>query len=516
MTSAISVGIVGGGAAAVCILDGIEQSDLAPGQITVFEPAQQLWRGRPYQADLPSVRVNIPPGGMSVRASDDGHFQRWLEATGRAPDQHNPFYDPWCEATFVPRAVFGDYLAHAATVAIEGLRSRGWHVEVVRDRVDHAAPLGDRVTLRTEGGRHVTVGYVLLCIGAGHPADSYQLTDMPGFVTEPYPLAEKLAEIDQGADVSVLGSGLTGVDAVLSLAACGHRGRIRMLSRSGVLPAVRQKVLSHTMLHFTAKRFRAAARRGETVGLAELVSIMASEIEAAGGNPKALANEIGQVEQEDPVKRLRRQLAQVADADPGLRILQRAVPVAGPDVWPLLPVDEQVDVLRRRYRTVMSLCCPMPPTSARRLLELVDAGQLEIVAGLRHLAGHPQGGFSVVTTEDERHTDVVINAVNPPLHRTDPGTEPLITSLVQSGVTVRHPLGGVRVARATSGLAVSQGVSSRIYALGALASGSLFFTFGMPSIVDRAEDIVHALISNAGREAGAYANGQFCKANSTV
>jgi uncharacterized NAD(P)/FAD-binding protein YdhS len=516
MTSAISVGIVGGGAAAVCILDGLEQSDLAPGSITVFEPTQQLWRGRPYQPDLPSVRVNIPPGGMSVRPSDDGHFQRWLEATGRAPDQHNPFYDPWCEATFVPRAVFGDYLAHAATVAIERLRSRGWHVEIVRDRVDHAAPVGNRVTLRTEGGQHVTVSYVVLCVGAGQPADSYQLAGTPGFVAEPYPLAEKLAGIEQGADVSVLGSGLTGVDTVLSLAAGGHRGRIRMLSRSGVLPAVRQKVLSHTMLHFTAKRFRAAARRGETVGLADLVSIMATEIEAAGGDRAVLAAEIASVEQEDSVGRLRRQVAQVADPDPGLRILQRAVPVAGPDVWPLLPVDEQVDVLRRRYRTVMSLCCPMPPTSARRLLDLIDTGQLEIVSGLRHIAGRAQGGFSVITADGEQATDVVVNAVNPPLHRTDAGTEPLITSLVQAGVTLRHPLGGLRVARASSGLASTEGVSSRIYALGALASGSLFFTFGMPSIVDRAEDIVQALVSNAAQDADAYADGQFCKANSTV
>jgi uncharacterized NAD(P)/FAD-binding protein YdhS len=192
------------------------------------------------------------------------------------------------------------------------------------------------------------------------------------------------------------------------------------------------------------------------------------------------------------------------------------VPVAGPDVWPLLPVAEQVDVLRRRYRTVMSLCCPMPPTSARRLLDLIDTGQLEIVSGLRHLAGRAEGGFSVVTAEGEQSTDVVVNAVNPPLHRTDPGTQPLITSLIQAGVTARHPLGGVRVARASSGLAAAEGVSRRIYALGALASGSLFFTFGMPSIVDRAEDIVHALVSDAGRNTETYSAGPYCKADSTV
>jgi hypothetical protein len=33
----------------------------------------------------------------------------------------------------------------------------------------------------------------------------------------------------------------------------------------------------------------------------------------------------------------------------------------------------------------------------------------------------------------------------------------------------------------------------RLYALGDLAGGSLFFTFGMPSLVDRARDIVEDL-----------------------
>ncbi len=498
MTGALSIGIIGGGAAAVCVLDELEQADLEAGEITVFEPSEQLWRGRPYQADLPSVRVNIPPAGMSVRFTDAGHFERWLQAaTGLAPGPRHPHYDQWCEATFVPRPVFGDYLVHAATTAIQRLRARGWRVEVIRSRVEHASPVGDAVELRTEEGRHRRVGYAVLCVGAGHPADSYRLTGTPGFVAEPYPLAHTVANLDPGADVGVIGSGLTGVDTVLSLAARGHRGRIQLLSRSGVLPAVRQRLLPHTMRYFTAERFRSAARHGEIIGLADLISIMGAELDSAGGDRAALAIEVAAVDREDPVQRLRRQVAQVAAVDPGLRILQRAVPVAGPDIWPLLPATEQEDVLHHRYRTVMSLCCPMPPSSARRLLELIEDGQLELVSGLRRVAPCDGGGFSVQTRDGELRADVIINAVSPPLHRLDPGTEPLIASLVEAGVTRRHPLGGVHVARATSGLVAEAKVSTRFYALGALASGSLFFTFGMPSIVDRAHDIVQAVIAEA-------------------
>jgi uncharacterized NAD(P)/FAD-binding protein YdhS len=503
MTRPLTIGVVGGGAAAVCLLDAIEQTGGGPGEITVFEPAAAPWRGRPYQADVPAVRVNIPPEGMSVRQGDSGHFARWLAAGPGAAGPGNPHHDPWCDATFVPRAVFGDYLADAARGALDRLRSRGWRVELVAEAVDRAIPRGEGVVLGTGHGRRVPVRYAVLCVGAGRPADSYFLTGAGGFVPEPYPLARRLAGLDPDAEVGVVGSGLTGVDVVLALAARGHRGRIHLLSRSGALPAVRQRVVPYTMRHFTADRFRAAAARGESVTLSELAAVMRAELAGAGADPGTLAAEIAAVGREDPLRRLARQLAEVDAPDLGLRILQRAVPATGPDVWPLLPFAQQAEALRRHYRTVMSLCCPMPPSSARRLTALIGSGQLEIVPGVRHVAPLTRGGFGVVTDDGERRTDAVVNAVDAPAHRIPAAAEPLTASLIEAGITVRHPLGGVRVERATSGLSTGAAVDTRVYALGHLAAGSLFFTFGMPSIVDRAYDIARAVVADASADRSA-------------
>jgi hypothetical protein len=52
------------------------------------------------------------------------------------------------------------------------------------------------------------------------------------------------------------------------------------------------------------------------------------------------------------------------------------------------------------------------------------------------------------------------------------------------------------VDRATSRLIARGTADPRLYALGDLASGSLFFTFGLPSLVDRAIDIVAAVLDN--------------------
>jgi uncharacterized NAD(P)/FAD-binding protein YdhS len=495
----IRLGIVGGGASAVSLLDALAEAEAGPGSVTVFEPADHLWRGRPYQWDVPAVRVNIPPEGMTVRFGDSGHFQRWLDQRDLAFGSEGDFEDPYNGIRFVPRAVFGRYLEQAALEALVRLREQGWQTRVVRARVASARPAADGLELRTEHGERITVGQVVLCVGRGRPDDPYRLAGTPGFVADPYPLAHSLAALDPQAEVGVVGSGLTGTDVVLSLAARGHRGGIRLLSRSGVLPLVRQRPSSHTLQHFTAEKFRAAAAAGRTVSLDDLIAIMRAEFEAAGESIDAVLAEIAALDDEDPVGRLRRHLAEVASADRGLRILQQSVPATGPDVWPLLPEQDKAYLLRRHYRTLMSLCCPMPPASAATLLRLIDSGQLEIVPGVRRIEPADDTGFTVHTTPDApaRRLDVLVNALSTAKRGVPAEAGPLIDSLTGHGLAEPHPRGGLRVERATSRLVVAGTVRTDLYALGDLAAGSLLFTFGLPSIVDRAHDIAGALVEHA-------------------
>ncbi|SEF09588.1 Uncharacterized NAD(P)/FAD-binding protein YdhS [Streptomyces sp. 2112.3] len=495
MSRSVEIGVVGGGASAVCLLDALAQTHTPPGGITVFEPSPHLWRGRPYQPDVETVRVNIAPDGMSVRFGDSGHFPRWLAdrdaATGSGPD----FVDPLNRMRFVPRALYGQYLEDAAQAALAQLRERGWRIDIVREAVSAATPDDGQVALRTRSGRQAVVDYTVLCVGRGQPGDPYALTGTEGFIADPYPLSRTLTDIGPDDTVGVIGSGLTGIDVVLSLAGGGHRGRILLLSRSGVLPLVRQSPLPYTLQHFTAERFRGAAARGEMLTVDELVGVMRTEFSAAGEDFDSVTEEIAALTEEDPVRRLRRHLAEVHSPRRGLRILQHAVPATGPDIWPLLPEHEKTELLRTHYRSVMSLCCPMPPTAAARVLDLIDAGQLEIVSGIRHIEPSGGGAFTLHTDEEQPayRADRLVNAVSPSSGSLPLKAENLIASLTAAGLAQRHPRGGVTVDRPTSRLVVDGTADPRLYALGDLASGSLFFTFGLPSIVDRAYDIADAI-----------------------
>jgi uncharacterized NAD(P)/FAD-binding protein YdhS len=490
----LDIGVIGGGASAVCLVNALAgENDLTAGRIIIFEPSRNLWRGRPYQPDVDTVRVNAPPQDMSVCAGDDQHFTRWLTARNHVFGFDNAYVDPLVDTRFVPRATYGDYLEQSARAALLALVGRGWHVELVREPVDSATPVEDGIILRTTGGNTERVDRAVLCFGAGQPADVYSLAGSPHFVPDPYPVMRRLSGISPDATVAVIGSGLTAIDAVLALASMRHRGPIALVSRNGILPGVRQRPVHHPLRHFTPARFRAAAASGETMTLDKVVALMAAELAAAGEDIGALGAEVESVWCEEPVARLRRQLAAVDSPSMAIRILQQSVPDAGPDVWTALSEHEKDQLLRDHYRTAMSLCCPMPPSSASRLLSLFDSGQLTMVRGVRDIRASQDGGFTVSTDTSEHRSDVVINGVNARLRQFSPDAKPLIRSLVAAGVAEPHPRGGLAVERATSRLTVAGAPDDRLFALGDPGTGSLFFTFGVQSLVDRAVDIAHTI-----------------------
>lgn len=487
------VGVIGAGPSAVTLLDGLAQErDLPPGTITVFEASDYLWRGRPYRPDLDVIRVNAVPEDMSIRAGDTEHLYRWIADSEPLVGTRASFTDPISGALFIPRAVYGDYLEQSARRALLTLLRRGWDAELVRERVESATRSVDGLLLRTTRGATYEVDYAVLSVGAGSPADPYSLSGADGFVKDPYPTAEKLSRIDPAADVAVIGSGLTAVDVVLALTHLGHRGRIRLLSRRGVLPGVRQRRVELVLRHFTPSRFRAMAVRNESVTIAGLAAIMDTELRDAGELPATIRCELDGVLQEDPVARLRRQLGEVDAPSLALRILQRAVPEAGPDVWPLLAEPEKDRFVAGYDRHFESLCCPMPPRSAATLLSLVDSGQLSMVAGLHNIETTADG-FAIETERGGFHSDVVVSAVNGRQRKIAEDAQSLVGSLVSAGLAEPHPRGGLRIERATSQLVVDSRTQQRIYALGDLAIGSIFFTVGVESLVDRAIDIVQSI-----------------------
>ncbi|MEU5959147.1 FAD/NAD(P)-binding protein [Streptomyces sp. NPDC047525] len=475
----MDIAIVGGGAAAVGLLDALAApaaTEGGTGTITVFEPSPRLWRGRAYGPDLDSVLVNAPPAIMSIRSGDFGHYAAWLGERGAA------HLDELLGQPLVPRALYGEYLEHTAEKAMAALAEQGRPVRVVAARVTGAARSGAHLVLRTHDGQEHRATHAALCVGGGAPPDLHGLAGTPGFTADPYPLADTLDRVPVGSGVAIIGSGLTAVDVVVSLAARGHTGRITLLSRGGALPHVWQRPDDLRPRHMTTDRVAELHRARGGITLDDLTGLLRAELADAGEDFDDLRADLAGAASEDPVQRLRRQLAAVDDPRTGRRLLQQTAHTVGPYAWRLLPETDRA-WLRRHLRTAAGVASPMIPRNATVLLRLLDSGQLTVARGLRSIEPADGGRFRVRVRDDggERTAQTVVNAVNPPPQAVPAAAGPLVRSLVETGLATLHPAGGLIPA------------DPRVHVVGDLTGGGSFITSSVPGIAAQASRTAQAL-----------------------
>lgn len=479
------IAIVGLGTAGVCMLDGLEQAfgDRSDISLTLYDPAAEPWRGRAFQADSTCILANIPLSGMSIRHGDSSHAERWFVRQGLW-EGGSP------QEAFLPRQFYGDYIAQHAGQLVRDLRRRGWRVELVQQRVTSIAPAGSSRYILEADGRRDEFDYVILCAGGSVLASPYDLDGCDGYIADPYPTRERLSDIAPDASVGVLGSGLTAVDIAVALKERGHAGPVRMYSRSGLLPLARRSGPAWTAKYLTSDQVTNLARSSNSHYLAAVEQLFNREVHAWGGESRGL---FPHPHLSGTPEGLRRQLEQPHDGtDLETYIFQKSI-LVWQDIWYGLNADEQRQILKSpsTMRSIMSRCCPMPPANTRKILAMLDSGQLEVRSGLTSIE-RGRDTFDLQLAAAREQSDYIVNAVTPPVYGPHPQVEPLVNSAVRHGLARRHHAGGLEVAASTGAVAGNHGTLG-LYALGDLTHGTLFFTFGTPALVYRSADIAKAI-----------------------
>ena len=213
-----------------------------PGQrhILVIEPRAELGRGEAYSAVELGHTLNGNAARMSVDPDNADDLTQWLTdyiGAGGWPEsdqQHVPISE-----LFPPRGIFGVYAQQRLAEAKALSASTVEHVrgEVVDLQVDEAATL-----LTLDNGQQLRGTHAVLATGM-FPAARTPQTESSGLnaaAVDPWDV-QAMTHIDPQSTVLIIGSGLTMVDAVVSLEQAGHRGPIEIFSRHGLLPHVRRQ-----------------------------------------------------------------------------------------------------------------------------------------------------------------------------------------------------------------------------------------------------------------------------------
>ncbi|MGY2196091.1 FAD/NAD(P)-binding protein [Pseudomonas pergaminensis] len=213
-----------------------------PGQrrILVIEPRAELGRGEAYSAVELGHTLNGNAARMSVDPDNADDLTQWLTeyiGAGGWPEsrqQHVPISE-----LFPPRGIFGLY---AQQRLAEAKAQSASSVEHVRGEVVDLQAEEDSTLLTLDNGHQLRGGFAVLATGM-FPAARTPQTQSSGLnaaAVDPWDVKSMIG-IDPQAPVLIIGSGLTMVDAVVSLEQAGHRGPIEVFSRHGLLPHVRRQ-----------------------------------------------------------------------------------------------------------------------------------------------------------------------------------------------------------------------------------------------------------------------------------
>ncbi|QNP46348.1 FAD/NAD(P)-binding protein [Sphingomonas sediminicola] len=215
----LPVAIVGGGFSGTMVAAHLARKGI---ESVLIDGAGRAGHGVAYSTREPAHVLNVRAEVMSAWAHDLDHFVRVAEADGGH------------RRDFVQRQQFGRYLRGILKDTIDSGCLR-----LVERQAVEAEPGEDGWTLQLDNGEELRASGLVLAIGNQPPEPLPFGRDSSRVIHNPWSGDAQAAVEDLAAsneDVLLVGTGLTMVDAVLSLDAAGHRGRIVALSRRGLIP----------------------------------------------------------------------------------------------------------------------------------------------------------------------------------------------------------------------------------------------------------------------------------------
>jgi uncharacterized NAD(P)/FAD-binding protein YdhS len=217
------VAIVGGGFCGTLVAVHLLRARRFPRlQITLIEQTGRMGWGVAYGTRDPAHVLNVPAGRMSAFAQDPDHFLRFATR-----------YDGSVNAsTFARRSLYGDYVADClasaeATSLHRLIRVTGEVTSVSRTSHGHIVALAS--------GEEFFADAVVLAVGS--PRTAHPWAEL---VRAPWDDGA-LDKVPRGANVVLLGTGLTMVDVALSVAR-DPSVKVLAVSRHGLLRRPRQSI----------------------------------------------------------------------------------------------------------------------------------------------------------------------------------------------------------------------------------------------------------------------------------
>src|SRR3954447_3390656 len=217
------VAVVGGGASGTLTAIHLMAPRAHDLSVTVHDASGEVGKGLAYGTSDRRHLLNVRSRHMSAFPDIPSDLVEWARRTGREPDAQ----------AFLPRRDYAVYLRETLD------RLRDGRLSFRAERVHDVVPTDGGFELHASGGRVTRSAAVVLALGNERPArlgiEGIPLPQARWHLPDPWDI-DRLTALPHDASVVLVGSGLTAVDAAVTLLGDAPERRVVMVSRHGLLP----------------------------------------------------------------------------------------------------------------------------------------------------------------------------------------------------------------------------------------------------------------------------------------
>jgi uncharacterized NAD(P)/FAD-binding protein YdhS/glyoxylase-like metal-dependent hydrolase (beta-lactamase superfamily II) len=449
------IAILGAGFSGTMVACHLLRRAQRPLSIALIDRSGRFGAGIAYATTEPGHLLNVSTGAMSAWLDDPSHLLRWLDLNRDLLDAEGMAQS--VAGSFLPRKIYGLYLQSILDEAESQAGSSVVVQRIIAELVDlePISPSGYRLVF--EGHSPLVADQVVLAYGNSPSAVVTQPNDAIRHGWQPN------ATRDLASDASVLlqGTGLTMVDAVVSLVKQGHQGPILALSRRGHQP------LPHKIAPPMGVWLDPAAAPVTAMALWRVVR-----------------------------RRARQAIQEVGDWRP---VIDGLRPITW-QLWSRLPLREQQRFLRHAAVVWDVHRHRISPRIHQQLQQLQRSGQLRFIAA-RVLDVHPVGARLRVEVcprgsflKQSLEVDRLIQCTGLPSIGSAQ-LPPLLESLRQRGLLTPDPLGiGLAVSDQGELLQESGTIAPGLYTLGTPLRGQRWESIAVPELREQAKALARALL----------------------
>lgn len=239
--------IVGFGFSGLTILANFIEKAKHRLEITIFDKQSINGCGIAYGGDSKVHPLNVQADDMGISESAPQDFYDWIHDNKALWESLYPDLKVSKE-DYLPRNLYGLYLKNKLKTLLERAKEKNHHIQFILEEVIEVIHEGNSLFVKSKEGKKSEADFLIIATSTpltkNFSFETKDLLESKHYIRNIWnpSLESQVEEAKPNHHTLIFGSGLTAVDALLSLKEANYKGKISVVSLTGLFPEVHSKI----------------------------------------------------------------------------------------------------------------------------------------------------------------------------------------------------------------------------------------------------------------------------------